>query len=131
MFWFGFCRLLFTRPGGCIERDWQDRDCCPPPPTPPTHLNPKEQRHVSTSTFPGQHCRMSWFKRTSSIREDGRVAINGRSSPAPGGGGGGGGRDRANTDPDTCFEVSDAESLFCVCVWIMLIWMKIHTCMHT
>ena len=50
---------------------------------------------------------MSWFKRTSSAREDGRVAVNGRSSPARGGGGGG--RDRANTiDPDTCFEVSGA-----------------------
>nr|KAG5693746.1 hypothetical protein BaRGS_002129 [Batillaria attramentaria] len=40
--------------------------------------------------------KMSWFKRTSSVRDDGRVAVNGRGSP---------GRDRTNTDPDTCFEV--------------------------
>lgn len=43
---------------------------------------------------------MSWFKRAT--REDGRTAINGRASPAHGGGAG---RDRAEIDPDTCFEV--------------------------
>ncbi|KAL8598764.1 hypothetical protein ACOMHN_033327 [Nucella lapillus] len=55
---------------------------------------------------------MSWFKRTSSGREEGQLAaINGRGSPARGGMGGRGGRegsegrDRADTDPDTCFEV--------------------------
>ncbi|XP_076468429.1 FHF complex subunit HOOK-interacting protein 1B-like isoform X2 [Babylonia areolata] len=48
---------------------------------------------------------MSWFKRTSSVREDGQVAVNGRSSPARGNGRGVDGRDRADTDPDTCFEV--------------------------
>ncbi|KAK7097514.1 FHF complex subunit HOOK-interacting protein 1B-like isoform X2 [Littorina saxatilis] len=46
---------------------------------------------------------MSWFKRSSSVREDGRVAVNGQSSP--GQGNGGSSRDRADTDPDTCFEV--------------------------
>ncbi|KAK7479180.1 hypothetical protein BaRGS_00029524 [Batillaria attramentaria] len=56
----------------------------------------RQSKHARASVPARHQVKMSWFKRTSSVRDDGRVAVNGRGSP---------GRDRTNTDPDTCFEV--------------------------